>query len=253
MSLRKLLQQNLGLIVTSIGTIISAESVRIALGERKARLEAASSENTKLMSELSSKQDLIIESLEKQNKIGGLSSNASDHINGALQEMKIINHLAMQIKDQSISEEERSLVVKQILSHSENQVNKIEIANKSLSEIKHIAFEKSSESAINPLNDIIESYREYLSTLNLEELVAITNLFGLILLSSCVVTIGVIYFSQFFINYFNLHDKYPRLYSYIDFRRKFQFYFLIINGIMVCIGLIFLILFNIYVLTYSLS
>jgi hypothetical protein len=55
MNLRKILQKNFGNIISTLGTIISIESFRIALGERKARLDAASNEASRLSMELDKK------------------------------------------------------------------------------------------------------------------------------------------------------------------------------------------------------
>jgi hypothetical protein len=66
MNLKNILKKNFGNIMSTLGTIITVESLRIAIGEKKARLEAVSNEITRLSNELTKKNDLLINSVDKQ-------------------------------------------------------------------------------------------------------------------------------------------------------------------------------------------
>jgi uncharacterized integral membrane protein len=57
-------------------------------------------------------------------------------------------------------------------------------------------------------------------------------------------SIMLIYFGDYFINYFNLEAKYPKLANFIKMRRKFQNYYVILNLIIIILILFIIIYIN---------
>jgi hypothetical protein len=94
----------------------------------------------------------------------------------------------------------------------------------------------------------LNSFYEYLNSLNLLELSALFHL--LILSLICIFLINIIstVLGNEIINYFNLDQKYPKISKFLKIRLKFQRYYLILNFSLMFIFIITAIIMNILVL-----
>jgi hypothetical protein len=126
-----------------------------------------------------------------------------------------IKELIPKIDDKNISNELRNELTKQMHDYSDLYIQKIESSNKLLNEINTISNDNISvsESVINPINDLIIEYKEFLSTLSLEQIAVICNLFPLFMILVSFFTITTITFNNFLIQYFKLEDKFPRIFK----------------------------------------
>jgi hypothetical protein len=89
-------------------------------------------------------------------------------------------------------------------------------------------------------NDFINNIYEYVSSLNFIQLGVITHLLVYICILYCLMDILIVYYSDKLITYYNIETKYPRLGKYIQLRRKFQHYFILINSIFVVLIILYL-------------
>lgn len=109
--------------------------------------------------------------------------------------------------------------------------------NKSLIEnIQSIVYSKSESSGSHSLDSI----NQFLSTLNFEQTPAIMHI--------SFYFITLIYFGDYFIKYFNLEVKYPKIANFIKYRRKFQNYYVLVYLIIIVLILIFIIYINLLLL-----
>ena len=114
----------------------------------------------------------------------------------------------------------------------------------SLQEIIDSIFGSSSNNFIdtsgllNSWNSILENYKNFLSTLEVEMYCPLLNSLGLITISFCLVSIFAIIYGDLLIKYLNLEVKYPRIAKFIQLRRKFQFYYLNLNFLLILVTLI---------------
>jgi len=75
---------------------------------------------------------------------------------------------------------------------------------------------------VDQLEYFIQMYIDILSTLTLEQLVPLTNLLGLTIITFSLVSITTVLFSDYLIKYFNIENKFPRIAKFVQIRRKFQ-------------------------------
>jgi hypothetical protein len=79
------------------------------------------------------------------------------------------------LENKNISENERTLLHKELLHHTENKAKSAEASNKNLEQRLDLTKDKPKESSTNILNEFIETYKEFLSTLSLEQIGAATQ------------------------------------------------------------------------------
>ena len=85
----------------------------------------------------------------------------------------------------------------------------------------------------NFVSDILNDYKEYLSTLTVIEQGALGHLLASIFLFLCLTNIMSIIYGDLLIRYLKLEEKFPKLAKYIQLRRKFQQYYLFLNFILI--------------------
>ena len=88
----------------------------------------------------------------------------------------------------------------------------------------------------------LNNYEEYLSALPNHDILIIINLFSVIIIIGCFVSILSSFYSKFLIENFKLETKFPKLSRLIRLRQNFQHYYIIINSILIFITAIPLIL-----------
>jgi hypothetical protein len=127
------------------------------------------------------------------------------------------------------------------------ELDSIKESNKSLVEnIQNIINSKDGSSGSNSLigNNFIDSINQFLSSLTFEQTLAILHISGSIFILISMYSILMIYLGEYFINYFNLEEKYPKIANFIKVRRKFQNYYVSINLIIIVFVLLIIIYIN---------
>nr|YP_009652982.1 hypothetical protein [Taiwanofungus camphoratus]QCG70020.1 hypothetical protein [Taiwanofungus camphoratus]UKQ56110.1 hypothetical protein [Taiwanofungus camphoratus]WRO45221.1 hypothetical protein [Taiwanofungus sp. YW-2023a] len=96
------------------------------------------------------------------------------------------------------------------------------------------------------LSEIRQAINDELASLTPEELACLTNLLGFIMVLGGMITITLILFGEYLINYFKLDQRYPKLAKYIKLRQKVNKYYLIVNFIIIYLIIIIYIVLNFY-------
>lgn len=92
----------------------------------------------------------------------------------------------------------------------------------------------------NFITNLIKDFKDYLSTLSIEQLCILIDFLLITLVLSCLITILIAFYGNFLIDKFSLEEKYPKLSGIIKLRRKFQHYYIISNSLIIIIALIFM-------------
>ena len=115
---------------------------------------------------------------------------------------------------------------------------------------------KNKNNYIDDLNSFIDSIKElnneysnFLDTLTINELGSLSNLLAAVFILFCVISITSIIYSDKFITFLNLENRFPRLAKFIQYRKKLQDYYLRINLVLIYITLVAVIFVNYTALT----
>ena len=137
-------------------------------------------------------------------------------------------------------------VTTSVKTTNDNLENVLDLVN------SHENISNIAESGIN-FHEIIQyiysSMRDIYSSLNFEQVVALTHISGGVALLLCLISLITVFYSEKLILYYNLEEKYPKLAKYIKLRRKFQNYYFIWNTFLMIIIIIAIIYINILILT----
>ena len=93
--------------------------------------------------------------------------------------------------------------------------------------------EVSESSILGSYSEMKEILNNELANLSSEQLGCLTNMIGFIMILGGMTTITLILFGEYIINLFKLEEKYPKLAKYINLRKTFNRYYLIVNIIMI--------------------
>ena len=97
------------------------------------------------------------------------------------------------------------------------------------------------------MNEWYENFKEYLSTLSLDQTFALLHIIFFITMLLLVYNIIIIFYSDIIIKYFSIEKKYPSFARLIELRRKFQSYYMTWNLIILLLILLFLLIVNLLV------
>nr|WVH38139.1 hypothetical protein [Poriella subacida] len=99
------------------------------------------------------------------------------------------------------------------------------------------------------INNLLENFKVIFSQLNFEQLWAISHIFSSVFILLCLISIISVIYSDYFLNYLKIEDKYPRLGRIIKLRKMYQQYYLILNLLFIIITLMATIFINYAILT----
>jgi len=161
-----------------------------------------------------------------------------------------LNNIELQIKSKifNIGENIESLNNKHKYCSDElsNLINKKDIHINELIEKINNNINKSDIYTF--LSDMIEKYQSNISHLNLEQLVALFNIFGFIMVLITIFNISTVLIGDYLIDKFNLENKFPKLSKYIKIKQNLNKGYLIFYIVLLYILTIIYILCNIYML-----
>jgi hypothetical protein len=227
----------IGKVLPYAGLALGLQNFSMAKESRMARLQAASDAHRNLLLELKKKEDLIVENLNTQNKIASLSADISDQLETVSHNSRMITEYTEKLKDADLDSKEREFITSTVDQNVSQKTESIEKANSALKNIMDSLF---SDNYNFQLNNIIESYKEFLNTLTVEQHSPILNILGLIIIFSCIISIIIIIYSEYLIRYFNIETRYPKISKFIQIRRTLQQYYLSINLIIILITIFLL-------------
>jgi hypothetical protein len=151
------------------------------------------------------------------------------------------------------------------ISDEVEQINKLEANNKELLEPQLLNINKEGDNINSTINDLIEifndssnkffgdsnliekfklfinKWNDFISSLNLEQVGLVAHITTSIFIIVCLFNILSVLMSDFLIKYFELETKFPKLSIFLQLRRKFKTYYLILNFLLIFITLITLI------------
>jgi hypothetical protein len=239
-------------ILPFIAFTVAIDSNMMARDNQKARLEGATKVHNQLLEQLRATQETIISDENVRNRLAGLSADALDSSNTAKyhgeQMNSILSKLAEKLKDPNLDQGQVDYINGLLQHHFDQTFAALNKSNSTLQDIlEKIASSSSGSSSnnfVDSFNSLLENYKSFLSTLNVEQLNAIVNFWGLIFLVACLISIAAIFYGDYLIKYFNLEVKYPRLAKFIQLRRKFQLFYLNLNFLAVLLMALYLIWFN---------
>ena len=104
---------------------------------------------------------------------------------------------------------------------------------------------------LGPITDMIDSYREFLSTLSLEQIACLANAIGFITIFFIINSIITTLFGSYLIDFFKLDVKFPKLAKILTLRKKVSNFYVTYNIIFLYLLIISLILVNLYIVVYS--
>jgi anthranilate/para-aminobenzoate synthase component II len=138
-----------------IGFSLGVQNFLMAREAKAARLETTLNETTKLLAELKAKHEVIIAKQATQNKIAGLSADASDHLESSKYHSRFIDELVERLKnDSNINQKEHDFIIDLIQSNTEKKIESLEKANSILREINELIFFSNS-----PINNYIDQLK----------------------------------------------------------------------------------------------
>ena len=206
-----------------IGFFIGTQSFIMAKEAKAARIQQASDEAKNLLNEIKNQQETMINDQLLQNQIAGLSTDVMTHLDSVKTNSKIIEGLLERLNDPSITEAEKQFILRSLNENSEQKLQSLNKANDILSKIVDM-ISSNKNHYLNNLSETINLFKNYLSSLTLEQLVPLLNIFGLTVITSCLISIAMIFYGDYLIKYLNIENKYPKIASFIKLRRKFQFF-----------------------------
>ena len=235
-----------GKVLPFIGIFMGTQSYLMAVEVKKARLEQARKEGEQLLELIQDRQNILINNKIIQNKISTKIENLQEFINNRIKSVKtennILNEIVERLKDPKITDQEKNEILMQ-LGYDEDLLVK---TNYTLKEILDLIDSYDKNKFLNITNSLVEKYREFLNSLDLEHFSPLINTLGLMIITSCLISIAAIIYGDYFIKYFEIEARYPRLAKFILIRRKFQRYYTNFNFIILFIIIIILFTFNIH-------
>jgi hypothetical protein len=110
----------------------------------------------------------------------------------------------------------------------------------------------------NPILNIYNDFKEYLSTLSVYELCILTNIFLMIFIFTCLITILFAFYGNYLIEKLSLEGgarskKYPKLSGIIKLRVKLQHYYILTNSLFIFIALVLMGYINIITLGFTVN
>jgi hypothetical protein len=160
-----------------------------------------------------------------------------------------------QIKDELIKERMKNkelqdkidMLTSQKMENIENVNNQNKVL---LDNIKEIVNPKSNDSSSNftDLSNYFDSLQQFINSLNFEQTLAILHITGSVFILISLFSITTILYGNYFIEYFELEIKYPKLAKLIRIRRKVKKIELIITSILIIYVLLATIYVNIFIL-----
>ena len=97
---------------------------------------------------------------------------------------------------------------------------------------------------------ILDQFQEFLSSLTVDQKIAVTHILAAIAMLSSIFTIAMIIYGDYLIIRFKLEEKFPKLARFIQIRRKLQLYSISMNLFLMTLALLAVIYINYLILIY---
>lgn len=128
--------------------------------------------------------------------------------------------------------------------------NRGEGASKVIDAVENVIKDNSDKLIDWNITQLIEQYKEFLNTLNMEQLCFVMNITTSLFILACIYSIVCSYSGNYLIDKLNLENKFPKSSKLIKLRVKFQNYYILINLLLITLSVFFIIYIN-YVTLFS--
>ena len=191
----------------------------------------------------------------------------------------INNPTIRDLLNKQISENEVDKVVSQITEVNTEKFNKIntkinEVINTTNSDTQSIIFQldelskdfkivnndlkfiiKAIEDYINlnsnnfldSFTDLINKSQSFIQSMSFEQNVAFVHISAIIFIACALFSLLAIYFGEYLLSRFNIVERFPKLGKFIQLRRKFQTFYIIVDSLIILVMLSILLLLNLYI------
>jgi|ERR1700730_249377 len=230
------------------GTFLAYQAC--AYGNERIQNRPIAAQQQKTLTEV---KDSVNEIIDKLNKI------VDDNLkNKLLEQNKLLENDLKKIEDY-INKTNTENSAPEVVTNPNSFNNEIgEIISKNLERVEKIK-KYLSEIDINknlfdnnPFLNIYNDFKEYLSTLSVYELCILTNIFLMVFIFTCLITILFAFYGNYLIEKLSLEQKYPKLSGIIKLRVKLQHYYILTNSLFIFIALVLMGYINIITLGFTL-
>jgi hypothetical protein len=143
-----------------IAFAVALDSNMMAKEARNHRIEETYNETITITNELQAKCDLLITNEPIKNKIIGLSTEASDHLDSIKNDYQILTNLTKRLQEPNLSAQEREFISRLIDHHANNQINALTKTNNALKELIDTSLSnKFNGNILDQINTFIENFR----------------------------------------------------------------------------------------------
>lgn len=97
---------------------------------------------------------------------------------------------------------------------------------------------------IDNLEELINSYKDFLSSLNIDQLCQLISITSSSIILICLFNIVIIYYSNYIIDYLKLEERFPKLAKFLKIRKMYQNFNIFLNFLIILIVIIFIIYVN---------
>lgn len=96
--------------------------------------------------------------------------------------------------------------------------------------------------------DLFKEIYSYIENMSIIQNIAFMNISALIFTLFSLISILSIFFGEYLIIKFSIKEKYPKISKFIEIRRKFQRFYIIIDSLIIILMIIILLIVNLYLL-----
>lgn len=97
------------------------------------------------------------------------------------------------------------------------------------------------------LKDFLHNYSEWLDTLNQDQLYAMFHILTSMTIFISLITIISVFYGDLLFNYFKIETRFPRFKRFFELRRKYRQFYILWHFTLICLVLIAIVVFNLYV------
>jgi hypothetical protein len=238
--------KGLTLTTFSMGVFNTIRSIKASLLEDKINKQEAKYE--KLNSKYTSLLERNLNKLENEREIIEESNNLKKNVEVLDQKLRNSVEIKKELQskylensaDPSINEQ-----IQEVIKTDEDIQNMYESVN-----TKFDSFINKIDTFLNNSNNksqYLDSLQSFFDGLSFVQNLAIVHISGSIFILLSLMTIISIFYGEKLIIYFDLEKRFPKLAKFIQIRRKFQQYYLLINIVLIIIVLTIIIYINILV------
>lgn len=178
------------------------------------------------------------------------SSSRIDNVDQNILKCKSkLSEIDSKLKDGHFNNGENAESLNNLKTYYSEELDKyIGVKNDFIKELQDIINSNHKSELFDWLYALIDKYQTIVDNLSLEQLVALFNIFGYIMILSTITSLSILLIGEYLIEKFNLDTKYPKLSIYIRMKQKLNKHYLMFYIIILYLLVLLLIICNVYML-----